>query len=134
MPSCTTQRQSLRNETLSRHRLTLKASDTTSILAHTLILDTIHILERETIWLPPDTLGVQYPLRTVTKESGSNRITHRQETLRHRDTIFLSSDRLVMGNSESKPSPPQWLPWLFILFMLTLAIAIIALRIFLPKR
>lgn len=55
--------------------------------------DTVHIVERETVWMPPDTLGRQYPVKTTTREAGSNRLSQNETIIRQRDTVFVSEER-----------------------------------------
>lgn len=117
LTNCTTLRQS--------QTQTQSLSQTNS---HT--FDTIHIIERETLWLPPDSLGLQYPLRTTQKQIGSSRQTNSQRIAEHRDTVYLSSQTQTHTQSKTQPQPlyqSHTFPWLIILLVLLLAIIIIFL-------
>lgn len=127
LTNCTTLRQS-QTQTQSLSQTNSHSQSLSQTKSHT--FDTIHIIERETLWLPPDSLGLQYPLRTTQKQIGSSRQTNSQRIAEHRDTVYLSSQTQTHTQSKTQPQPlyqSHTFPWLIILLVLLLAIIIIFL-------
>ncbi|MCQ2343870.1 MAG: hypothetical protein MJ002_02970 [Paludibacteraceae bacterium] len=102
------------------------------MVRHTITFDTIHVIERETVWMPPDSIGRQFPWKTIHRESGNNRVTRHETIVQQRDTIYLSDESVKASSSETDNSTPtnQWVPWVIILAMIITAIIILAIRFF----
>lgn len=102
------------------------------MVRHTITLDTIHVIERETVWMPPDSVGRQYPRKTIHRESGDKRVMRHETVTQKRDTIYLSDDNVRVSDRKTDNSTPtnQWVPWMIILAMIITAIIILAIRIF----
>lgn len=102
------------------------------MVRHTITLDTIHVIERETVWMPPDSVGRQYPRKTIHRESGDKRVMRHETVTQKRDTIYLSDESVKASSSETDNSTPtnQWVPLVIILAMIITAIIILAIRIF----
>ncbi len=131
LTACQSRRQ-CQSQSLSHRRQSLTVSDTASMVRHTITLDTIHVIERETVWMPPDSVGRQYPRKTIHRESGDKRVMRHETVTQKRDTIYLSDESVKASSSETDNSTPtnQWVPLVIILAMIITAIIILAIRIF----
>lgn len=98
--------------------------------SHSVVSDTVHIVERETVWMPPDTLGRQYPVKTTTREAGSNRLSQNETIIRQRDTVFVSEER-ASASEERGDVRGRNLPWVAVIVA---AVVVLVIGVFVVVR
>lgn len=90
-------------------------------MSRTVVFDTVFLAERETVWMPPDSNGRQYPLRTVHREGGKNSVRGNETVTERRDTCFAAEESIRMPKRERNARAPAWL-WAVVGFGIGIAV------------